>query len=257
MKPMKLLMLGICCCVFMSAHASERDFCKHLLSEFNQRPDDERLGLITSQVKMTPESLLLAYSQGIFPWLPAGASHAGWFSPSDRGVLLFSELRISSRDRQFLRNAATDPSYEVTIDQAFNEVVHECANMERWTKDPGTGIATLKGHWISPEFIENYIKLFAGGHAHSVEVWHHGILVAGLYGTFVRGVFGGESMFHKESNAAKLALLTLITRLQGGGHTFIDTQQSVGLLEKWGAREIPRDEFMDLLRAAQEKNLPF
>jgi leucyl/phenylalanyl-tRNA--protein transferase len=205
---------------------------------------------------MTPETLVAAYQQGIFPWDMTGDGHAVWHSPPERGILLFDNLHISSSDRKFIRQALADPSYEVTIDKAFNEVMQECAEMVRW-RTLENGEKTPDGHWISPEFIRNYTALFARGFAHSVEVWHNGILVAGLYGTFVDGVFAGESMFHKEANATKLAMWTLIERLRENGHNFIDTQQAKGLGKKWGAELVSRDKFQEMLRGAQAANRPF
>ena len=245
----------------------ERGNCENLLlGEFGHLPNDSREGLITNRVQMTPESLIAAYQVGIFPWEMTPDGNAVWHSPPNRGVLIFDEIEIPRSDRKFIRRALEDPDYEVTFDKAFNEVMMECAEMVRWREiEPGKVVPD--GQWISQEFIRNYTALFAQGHAHSVEVWHNGILVAGLYGTFIDGVFAGESMFHKESDATKIALYSLIERLKSNGHTFMDTQQAKNadnplakqrsLVVKWNARTIPREDFYQKLRTAQSENKPF
>jgi leucyl/phenylalanyl-tRNA--protein transferase len=242
------------------ANASyDREVCEKNLvpgGEFAQRPNDNRDGLITRRVSLTPENMVMAYQQGIFPWHMAEDGNAVWHSPPERGVLLLDRVHISTTDMEFIKKTLANPNYEVTIDKAFSEVMSECADMIRWRRLPN-GERMPDGQWISPEFIRNYTSLFARGYAHSVEVWHNGILVGGLYGTFVDGVFAGESMFHKESNVTKLALYTLIERLKSNGHSFIDTQQAKGLSEKWGAIKVSRDDFKLMLTEAQAANRPF
>lgn len=242
-----------------AAYASyDRGNCEvQLLGEFSRRPDDANQGMITDKITMSPETLNAAYRMGIFPWHTTVEGTSAWHSPAQRGVLWFDKVHISTKDRKFIRRALESGNYRVTFDQAFDQVMQECAKMVRWRIHPITGRKYTDGHWISPQFLENYPKLFAMGRAHSVEVWHDDILVGGLYGTFVDGVFAGESMFHKEDDATKLALFALIERLKANGHTFIDTQQSKGLVAKWGAELVPRQEFLEMLRAAQQENLPF
>jgi leucyl/phenylalanyl-tRNA---protein transferase len=240
-------------------HASDREVCERNLvplGEFAQRPNDREQGLVTKRVSLSPETLVAAYHNGIFPWQMAEDGNAVWHSPPERGILFLDQVHISKSDMDFIKKASADPDYEVTVDKAFNEVMTECAEMIRWRKN-ANGIRTREGQWISPEFIRNFTALFARGYAHSVEVWHNGILVGGLYGTFVDGVFAGESMFHKESNVTKLAMYTLIQRLKANGHTFIDTQQAKALSEKWGAVKVSRAEFKQMLRQAQAANRPF
>lgn len=241
------------------AHASyQRGNCEGLMiPEFASLPDDANLGMITDRVRMTPETLQVAYMQGIFPWHTTDEGTSAWHSPSLRGVLHLDQVHISTKDRKFIKKALESGEYRVTFDQAFTEVMEECAQMVRWVVHPITKKRIPDGHWISSQFLANYPKLFAAGQAHSVEVWHNDILVGGLYGTYIGGVFAGESMFHKEDDVTKLALYKLIERLKANGHTFIDTQQARGLVLKWGAELIPRGDFMDMLRDAQEKNLPF
>ncbi len=237
--------------------------------EFARQPIDRLNGLITDQVPMSVESLLAAYRRGIFPW---GLSEQGahWHSPDQRGVLEFSDMesRISNSDRKFLRKAlAPGSQWTVTFDRAFSRVIQHCSDMPRFVIDNKTGERKLSGVWLSQEFINQYIALHRIGHAHSVEVWNEGKLVAGLYGVFVDGVFAGESMFHlvdadgktlpESNNAAKLALFMLVERLKSNGHTFIDTQMAVGLSAKWGAKYVPRRQFLSMLEAAQAKKLKF
>lgn len=228
-----------------------------MFPEFASLPDDANLGMITDRVRMTPEALQTAYMQGIFPWHTTEEGTSAWHSPSMRGILALDQVHISTKDMKFIRKALESGEYRVTFDQAFTEVMEECARMVRWVTHPITKRKVPDGHWISSQFLTNYPKLFAAGKAHSVEVWHNDILVGGLYGTYIGGVFAGESMFHKEDDVTKLALYKLIERLKANGHTFIDTQQARGLVLKWGAQLIPRGEFMNLLYDAQQKDLLF
>lgn len=236
----------------------DRGICEsNLLGELGRSPDDDNHGLVTDKVKMSPSTLISAYRMGIFPWNTTPEGNSVWHSPPERGVLAFDKIHISKKDRKFIERELNGGHYEVTIDKAFRDVITECAEMIRWRTAANNRNKVPDGQWISPQFIENYTALFNTGQAHSVEVWHDGILVAGLYGTFVQGVFAGESMFHKEADATKLALYVLIERLKANGHTFIDTQQSKGLVLKWGAEIVSRDDFLKMLRDAQKKNLPF
>lgn len=134
-------------------------------------------------------------------------------------------------------------------------MIRGCAEQDRLTKLDEERVP--EPNWISPEIIEAYTDLFQAGKAHSVEVWKDGQLVAGLYGTFIDGIFAGESMFYKEKNAAKLALYDLILRLKSKGHIFMDTQMSIGLVEKWGGKYIARAEFLELKKSAAMSPLGF
>lgn len=229
-----------------------------LLTAFYQNPDDSKQGFVTDQVRMSPESVEAAYRLGIFPWAATIEGNARWYNPTERGILLFDNLHISRSDQKFINKALASGEYRITFDAEFEEVMRECAEAVRWIKNPETGERVRKdGRWITPQFLFNWLKLFERGQAHSVEVWHNDILVGGLYGTYIGGVFSGESMFHKEDDVTKLALFALIERLKSNGHKWIDTQMAIGLSQKWGAHMIVRDQFMDMLKTAQEKNLPF
>jgi leucyl/phenylalanyl-tRNA--protein transferase len=159
---------------------------------------------------------------------------------------MLSEVIIPRSDRKAIRKVLESGKYQVKVDTAFREVITECALQTRET-----------GRWISDDHIEQFTKLHEAGLAHSVEVWEGGKLVGGLYGVFVNGYFSGESMFHKAGDVTKLAYSYLIDRLRANGHVFIDTQQTVGLNEKWGGRLIARAEFNRLLAKAKTANKPF
>lgn len=245
------------------------DTCEDRLmaDEFSKTPSP--LGVVTDRVHLSVDSLIAAYKRGLFPW-EISSHGAVWYHPEQRGILEFSDVEknLSSNDQRFLRKALSGNSpFTITYDQAFKEVVVQCALMKRYYANSESGERTLAGTWISDPFVENYIALHQAGLAHSVEVWNDGKLVAGTYGVFVDGVFAGESMFHlvddhgrslpESNNAGKLAMWALITRLKENGHTFIDTQMVAGLARKWGAKLIARDEFMSRLRVAQKRNLKF
>ena len=223
---------------------------RQLTSPFAGRPDDHRNGLVNNTAIMSPANLLRAYSQGVFPW-----AEGEWYNPPSRGVLFLNEVHISRSDRKLIRKMLDSGEYEVTDDKDFQGVISGCADMKRLTRDRN-GQLVPAGDWITQAFIDGYTKLHKSGYAHSVEVWHHGRLAGGLYGVFIKGVFSGESMFRlpDEPNVTKLAMLHLIERLSAQGHQFIDTQMAVGLAGKWGARKIPRAEFLTRLRLAQKEN---
>lgn len=191
--------------------------------------------------KMTVENLRAAYRKGIFPWHISGLP-LPWFCPESRAVLEFSELHIpKSLQRERKKN-----KFELTIDQAFPEVIKNCARVSR-KHEAGT--------WITGDFINSYIEFHRAGEAHSVEVWENGELVGGLYGVDAGGAFCGESMFHLRSNASKLALLFLIEHLKERGATWLDAQVMTPHLEALGAREIPRNEFLTKLEQTQKRGL--
>lgn len=228
-----------------------------LMQEFSRQPNDLEDGFITDRVALSVRSLAAAYSRGIFPWSVNGNGFGRWFKLPKRGVLDFADLHIGRSDRQFIRQAFESGEYEVTFDKNFEDVIRACADQRRYRVHRMTGTKRLEGTWITPQIIKAFTQFHNEGHAHSVEVWHNGQLVGGLYGVFVSGVFTGESMFHTESDVTKLALYALIERLKANGHTFIDTQQVVGLAYKWGAKLIPREDFEKRLEESHAKLLPF
>jgi leucyl/phenylalanyl-tRNA--protein transferase len=194
-------------------------------------------GLLALGGDMHPDSLLLAYRQGIFPWHIDGAPALTWFSPIERGIIDFSELHVPRSLRKF---AAKKP-YRFSFDQAFEQVIDACQAAYR-PGQPGT--------WITPELREAYVEFHRLGHAHSIEAWDvaSGELVGGLYGVYLDGVFAGESMFFKAPNASKLALLHLIERLRREGIDWMDIQVQTPHMQALGARLIPRDEFLSRLQ---------
>jgi len=188
-------------------------------------------GLLAIGGDLSAERLILAYQNGIFPWYSEGDPIL-WFAPHERFVLFPDELRISKSMRQIVRSN----KFRVTFNQSFAEVIRACADARREGQD---------GTWITTEMQQAYINLHQLGVAHSVEVWLDDVLAGGLYGVEVGHVFCGESMFSKVSNASKLALITLC---QTGKYQVIDCQLHTEHLESMGARMIPRDEFMSVLK---------
>jgi len=187
------------------------------------------------------ETLRDAYRHGIFPW-PHDEVPLPWFSPRRRTVILFDELHVG----RTLRKAQKRSDFTYTIDRAFADVIRECASTPRPEQD---------GTWIGPSIIEAYTRFHTAGDAHSIEVWRGEELVGGLYGIDAGGVFTGESMFHRETDASKLALLFLIDHLRDRGATWLDCQVMTPHMEAAGAREITRARFLDMLAAAQERGM--
>jgi len=187
------------------------------------------------------ETLRDAYRHGIFPW-PNEEPPLPWFSPRRRTVIFFYELHVG----RSLRKAQRRSGFTYSIDRAFGQVIASCADSAR-----GDDVGT----WIGPEIIEAYTNLHRAGDAHSVEVWSGSDLVGGLYGVDSGGVFTGESMFHRAPDASKLALLFLIEHLRERGATWIDCQVTTPHMEALGAREIPRNRFLDMLAAEQARGL--
>jgi len=159
-----------------------------------------------------------------------------WYSPDPRGVLPLSEVHIPRR----LARVARQGRFRIAIDTAFGDVIRACAAEDRDPEDAGT--------WIDDQIIESYTALHDQGVAHSVEAWNGDRLVGGLYGVALRGTFFGESMFHRETDASKVALVALVERLRARGYTLLDTQWVTPHLEQFGAIEIPRDDYLKLLK---------
>lgn len=197
-------------------------------------------GLLCYGGDLSIETLVDAYGHGIFPWPQEGLPLL-WFSPLERGVLDFSEVHWPKR---FLRDLK-DESFQITFNQAFPAVIRECAKVPR-SHEMGT--------WITPAIQKAYVKFHEAGYAHSVECWHNDELVGGLYGVCVKGVFAGESMFYKVSNASKRCLYGLVAKLQASGFEWIDIQMVTPVLETLGGKYISREDFQIRVREAQ-KNL--
>jgi len=186
-------------------------------------------GLLAAGGDLSTGRLLDAYARGIFPWSGEDEPLL-WWSPDPRMVLWLRELHISRSLGRRIRAGG----YRVTLDTAFRDVMRGCA-APRGGRD-----AT----WITPQMIEAYGRLAASGHAHSIEVWTPGALAGGLYGVALGRMFFGESMFSRERDVSKMALVFLVRQLERWGFELIDCQMSTAHLASLGAREIPRAEFL-------------
>lgn len=188
---------------------------------------------------LSPERLLFAYSLGIFPWYSENEPIL-WWSPDPRMVLFPENLKVSRSLKKVLKNKG----FTVRFDTNFEDVIKNCATVPRPGQD---------GTWLTPEMIEAYIKLHKLGFAHSVETYLDGELVGGLYGVALGGTFFGESMFHKVSDASKVAFVHLVNKLKELNFDMIDCQQSTPHMARFGAIEIPRKEFLDKLKKSLKK----
>ena len=200
---------------------------------------EEGEDLVGVGADLAPGTLLAAYRAGIFPMGlgPRGGGVLGWWSPDPRGILRPTDLRVSrSLRRSMVR-------FEFRVDTAFEEVVTQCAA-------PGR-----EGRWITPTIARAYAELHRLGWAHSVETWREGELVGGLYGIAIGGLFAGESMFHRATDASKAALVHLVT-LVDAEHALIDVQWSTDHLASLGVSEVSRTAYSQLVRAALDHQLP-
>ena len=204
-------------------------------------PDPERAegSLLAVGGDLTPDRLLLAYSQGIFPWYEEGLPIL-WHSPDPRMVLEVEALHVP----RSLRKTMRQQPYRITLDTAFREVIEACAAAPRVGQD---------GTWITEEMKDAYCELHRLGYAHSVEAWatNHQ-LVGGLYGVSLGAMFFGESMFAKAKDASKIAFVTLVEFLRRRGITLVDCQVHTEHLERFGAVEWPRRRFLTELAKALE-----
>ena len=194
---------------------------------------------------MIPSDLLLAaYASG---WFPMGDDEGriSWYSPDPRGVVPLDAFHVPSRLRRVVRTGR----FRIELNRAFAQVIRACAEAERDTHDRGT--------WISEEIVESYCALHTLGYAHSIEAWQEEHLVGGLYGVALGGAFFGESMFHRATDASKVALVALVDRLNARGFTLLDIQWVTDHLEQFGAVEIPRLEYLRRLDAALDVNARF
>lgn len=200
-------------------------------------------GLLAAGADLSPQRLLLAYQNGIFPWFSEGQPIL-WWSTDPRMVLYTSDFKVSDSLRKTLRRVERSRTsgghWQVRFDSAFEAVMRACAAPRR--DGPGT--------WISEEIIDGYTSLHAMGYAHSSEVWLDGELVGGAYGVCIGRMFYGESMFARVSDASKVALAYLVAFLRAQGVQMVDCQQETGHLASLGAAPIPRSVFLKHLRAA-------
>lgn len=194
---------------------------------------------------LAPGTVLAAYRSGLFPMGLGehGAPPIGWWSPDPRGVLLPGDLHVSRSLRRAIGR------YQIRVDTAFEQVVAHCA-------DP-----TRPGRWITPPIVTAYLTLHRMGWAHSVETWREGRLVGGLYGLAIGGLFAGESMFHHDRDASKVALHALVRMLGEGGPArsprwLVDVQWRTPHLASLGVREVSRARYLSLLASVLQQPLP-
>jgi len=194
-------------------------------------------GLLGGGGSLEPDWLLDAYGHGIFPWPMADADDIlPWWSPDPRAVLDLDHFHVA---RRLLRTCRSD-RFTVTCDRDFAGVIRGCATAK------GRRGAT----WLTPDMIRAYRRLFALGHAHSVETWHDEELAGGVYGVAIGGLFAAESMFHRVRDASKVALVHLVGHLRARGYRLLDIQQRTPATAPFGVVEIPRSQYLDRLAEA-------
>jgi leucyl/phenylalanyl-tRNA--protein transferase len=215
----------------------------HFLDQRLRFPDPRRAdeeGLVAVGGDLSVQRLLLAYRSGIFPWT---ANPVTWWSPDPRGIFELDGFHISRSLARVLRQAP----FEIRLDSAFQDVMEGCA-------EPARG---RRSTWITPEFISAYCELYEQGHAHCLECWQNDELVGGIYGVSLGGFFAGESMFHRVTNASKVALYNLIEHLRQRGYVLFDTQMLTPITEQLGGVNISREVYLMRLKVAVEKPCSF
>ena len=210
------------------------------------RPDDaaafpdpapfDREGLVAIGGDLRVARLIAAYSSGIFPWYAEGYVPM-WWSPDPRALLDPVHLHVSRSLRRVLNRGR----FQLTWNRCFERVMNEC------------GRRRAEGSWIIPEMVEAYVRLHRRGHAHSLEVWDGPELVGGTYGVQVGGLFAAESMFHRRTDASKVALVALVRSLFAAGVELFDAQFATAHLVTLGAFEVPRTEYLRRLRVARQR----
>ena len=215
--------------------APERKF----FSDPRQAPED---GLVAMADRLGVETLLEAYSFGIFPW-PHDLMPVLWFSPDPRGVLDFKDFKINRTTQKFLNKT----SFHVSFNKAFGEVIRGCSSVPRPGQD---------GTWINSDIIKAYERFYEAGYVHSIECWDGKELVGGMYGVYVAGVFAGESMFFKKDNASKFCFIHLVKKLKEQGHTWMDVQMVTENVEQLGGKYISREEYLARIEDSKKKAQP-
>jgi len=197
-------------------------------------------GLVAVGADLAPGTLLAAYRAGLFPMPLGRTDKLGWWSPDPRGVIPLGDLRVTRSLRRSLRR------YRITANVAFGEVIDACRAVER------------PHGWISPDIRDAYVRLHRLGWAHSVEAWSPaGELAGGLYGVSIGGLFAGESMFHVDRDASKVALVALVGRLNHGGiERLLDVQWATEHMQSLGAVEISRSGYLARLKVAVQQPVP-
>jgi leucyl/phenylalanyl-tRNA---protein transferase len=197
-------------------------------------------GLVAIGGDLSAARLRLGYRRGMFPWT---VNPVTWWSPDPRAIFELEQFHVPHRLAKFIRKQP----FEITRDCAFRQVMQGCA-----VPAPGRGQT-----WVMPEFVEAYTCLHEQGDAHSVECWRAGELVGGIYGVSFGGFFAGESMFHRATNASKVALCHLVGHLRARGFVLFDVQMITPATRQLGAVEIPRETYLMRLKAAVQMNCPF
>ena len=196
-------------------------------------------GRVVTGGDLEPETLLRAYRRSLFP-MRISTGELTWFSPEPRGILPPERLKVSDSLRRSRKR------FEIRVDTAFEQVIAACGAVHKEEYD-----------WITDEVQEAYVRLHLLGHAHSVEAWRHGELVGGLYGVAIGGLFAGESMFHRQADASKAALIGLVELMhEGRGERLLDIQWLTPHLASLGAIEIPRAEYLERLERVLALPLP-
>ena len=199
-----------------------------------EEADGECDGLLAVGGDYQPERLIAAYASGIFPWPVEAGRPITWFSPDPRFVLKAADLHIPKSLVKTLRKGL----FEYRVDTAFPEVIHACSSVPRPGQD---------GTWITEDLEKGYRELHLRGYAHSFESWQDGQLVGGFYGVAIGQCFFGESMFARVPDASKCAFATFARRMFDSGVPWIDCQVYTDHLARFGAKEIPRTEYLRML----------
>ncbi len=206
-----------------------------MFPDIDSAADDD---VVAVGADLEPGTLLAAYRRGIFPMHLQDGS-LGWWSPQPRAHIPLDELRVSRSLRRSRKR------YRVTIDEAFDQVIAGCGDPER------------DGRWITDEIVVAYTRLHRLGWAHSIEAWSApGVLAGGLYGVAIGGLFAGESMFHRDPDASKVALVSLVEGLAEGGGRLLDVQWATTHLRSLGAVEVSRSQYLALLADALTLPIP-
>ncbi|CAB0150018.1 Leucyl/phenylalanyl-tRNA--protein transferase [Pseudidiomarina piscicola] len=195
-------------------------------------------GLLAIGGDLHPDRLINAYRNGIFPWFSDDTPPL-WWSPDPRAVFTPESMHESRSMKRFRQRT----ELQVTLNSDFSQVIAACADIHE---------QGAEGTWITPELEAAFNRLHQLGHAHSVEVWQDKTLVGGMYGVAIGTVFCGESMFHRQTNASKLALFVFAQHFFGAGGEMLDAQVANPHLSRLGMHEIPRQQFLHLLRTTQQ-----
>ncbi|MCS6860540.1 MAG: leucyl/phenylalanyl-tRNA--protein transferase, partial [Abditibacteriales bacterium] len=196
-------------------------------------------GRFQTAMIIPPHTLITAYCQGVFPMADPETGEVSWFTADPRGVLDLEEFHVPQRLQRLIKKRV----FSITVDTAFEQVIRGCAQRA--------------DSWISEGLVRSYLQLHALGYAHSVEAWKDGTLAGGLYGVSIGGAFFGESMFHRVSNASKVALVFLVERLKERGYVLLDTQMVTRHMAQFGAKYISQAEYLRRLARALRKDCRF